>query len=113
MLTSWDILIAGLIITALFFFLWQRRALKRRQRDFNFEPPALDSRVLGKNKWELLTDRQKQVARLAAHGLSNAEIGMQLGISVNTVDAHLKKVYFALGVRSRTGLSYDFKDYVD
>ena len=35
-------------------------------------------------------------------GLSNREIGTVLGISIKTVEAHLRKVFFKMGVNSRT-----------
>ena len=35
-------------------------------------------------------------------GLSNKEIGLMLGISPRTVQKHLQRVYYHLGVKSRT-----------
>jgi DNA-binding CsgD family transcriptional regulator len=52
-----------------------------------------------------LSARQIQVARLAANGRTNAEIGHALSISGETVKRHLSTVYGRLGVRSRTELS--------
>jgi DNA-binding CsgD family transcriptional regulator len=49
--------------------------------------------------------RQTEVARLAAAGRTNAEIGHALSISGETVKRHLSTVYRRLGVRSRTELS--------
>jgi DNA-binding CsgD family transcriptional regulator len=45
------------------------------------------------------------VADLAAQGLTNREIAARLFLSVNTVQAYLKRIYRELGVRSRTELS--------
>jgi DNA-binding NarL/FixJ family response regulator len=49
-----------------------------------------------------LTDRELEVLRLAAQGLTNYEIAQQLYISVRTVEAHLTHAYNKLGVSSRT-----------
>jgi DNA-binding CsgD family transcriptional regulator len=51
-----------------------------------------------------LTPRQLEIARLAAEGLSNAEIGEALGIQRRTVATHLEQVYRRLGLRSRAEL---------
>lgn len=52
-----------------------------------------------------LTDRERQVATLIAEGLTNAEIGRMLGVSVRTVDAHVEHVRTKLGVRARTQIA--------
>ena len=49
-----------------------------------------------------LTDRELEVLRLAAQGLTNYDIAQQLTISVRTVEAHLTHAYNKLGVGSRT-----------
>lgn len=51
---------------------------------------------------EPLTDREVEVLTLLATGMSNAEIGDELFISINTVKSHLKNVYGKLGVDNRT-----------
>ncbi len=50
---------------------------------------------------EALTGREQDVLRLLAAGLSNAEIGRELFLSVNTIKTHLRGVYGKLGVTSR------------
>ena len=52
-----------------------------------------------------LTPREKEVAALAALGLSNEEIAKELGISVKTVKAHLSLVFQKLGVKRRSELA--------
>ncbi len=49
-----------------------------------------------------LTDREMEVLRLAAKGLTNYDIAQRLYISVRTTEAHLTHIYSKLGVSSRT-----------
>lgn len=48
-----------------------------------------------------LTERQLEVVRLVYAGLSNAEIGDELGISPRTAKAHTDVIRLKLGVDSR------------
>ncbi|MFK0264017.1 LuxR C-terminal-related transcriptional regulator [Streptomyces angustmyceticus] len=48
-----------------------------------------------------LTDRERDVAHLAADGLTSQEIAARLVLSVRTVDNHLQRAYAKLGVSSR------------
>jgi len=52
-----------------------------------------------------LTRREREIARLAAEGLSSKDIADRVHLSVRTVDNHLQSVYSKLGVTSRADLS--------
>lgn len=49
-----------------------------------------------------LTERQRDVLRLVANGLSDREISSATGLSIATVKTHLRAAYERLDVRSRT-----------
>ena len=49
-----------------------------------------------------LTERELEVLRLLAQGLSNAEITQVLGVGENTAKTHVRNVLAKLGVHSRT-----------
>lgn len=51
---------------------------------------------------EPLTEREMEVLKIAARGLSNKEIGEALFISVRTVQAHMRGIFNKLGVGSRS-----------
>ena len=51
-----------------------------------------------------LTDREREVAALAAHGLSAKAIGQQLHIGERTVETHLGRVYAKFNVHTCHGL---------
>lgn len=52
-----------------------------------------------------LTETERQVAELAASGLSNREIGERAFLTIKSVEANLTRVYRKLGIRSRGGLA--------
>ncbi len=54
--------------------------------------------------YESLTDREKQVLKLVAEGLSNKEVAEALGISVKTAMTHREHVMEKLDLHNRTEL---------
>ncbi len=50
---------------------------------------------------EPLTDRERDVVRAAARGLTNTEIGTELYLSLSTVKTHLAAVQAKIGARNR------------
>lgn len=49
-----------------------------------------------------LTEREVEILRLIAEGMSNKEIAKRLGIAIGTVKMHLYKIYRKIGVSDRT-----------
>jgi DNA-binding NarL/FixJ family response regulator len=68
--------------------------------------PAIAPRIIARasrpNTDESLTERELEVLRLAARGLTNKQIGHDLDISDRTVQNHLANIYTKLNVASRT-----------
>lgn len=65
-------------------------------------PAALDGEHIGGP--EILTPREAEVLDLLQGGRSNAEIAQALGVGVETVRTHVRRVYRKLGVRTRREL---------
>ena len=52
-----------------------------------------------------LTESQRQVATLAAEGLTNREVAERLFVTIKTVETHLMAVYRKLGISTRGQLA--------
>ncbi|MEU8606593.1 AAA family ATPase [Actinoplanes sp. NPDC048791] len=58
----------------------------------------------------LMTADERQIAHLAAQGLSNREIGQQLYLSPRTVGSRLYRIFPKLGIKSRAQLATRLKE---
>jgi DNA-binding NarL/FixJ family response regulator len=65
-------------------------------------PPEIADRVIPGAAAVELTEREVEVLRRIAEGLSNREIGDQLGINESTVKTHVNHLLGKLGVSDRT-----------
>jgi len=62
-------------------------------------------RETGHGALSALTPQQQRIARCVAEGATNREVALRLSLSPRTVDHHLRNVFAALGIRSRTELA--------
>jgi len=74
-----------------------RQELERQPDDTSRTPPG--------SRAARLTERERAVARLAAHGLSNRGVATALVISERTAANHLQRVLDKLELRSRAQLA--------
>jgi DNA-binding NarL/FixJ family response regulator len=63
-------------------------------------------RLVEKEAPDGLTDRELEIVKLIATGLTSIEIAGQLYISVNTVETHRKNIFSKTGVKNAVGLSH-------
>lgn len=72
-----------------------RRVIERATAGRESTPPDPDARIAD------LTERESEVLRYLARGLSNAEIARKLWLGEATVKTHVSKVLLKLGLRDR------------
>ena len=57
------------------------------------------------NTLAMLTERERQIAKLVSAGLSNKQVGQQLNLSAGTIKVHLHNIYQKLEINNRTTLT--------
>lgn len=81
-------------------------AIRRAARgEFLFDKKQLERarrwREAVSQKWESLSEREREVLQMLTEGAKNKTIAESLGITTNTVEKHLENIYKKLGVTSR------------
>jgi DNA-binding NarL/FixJ family response regulator len=56
------------------------------------------------DRYELLTERERQVYQLLAEGNSNKDIANRLNLSLHTVETHRSRIMEKLGIHSTAEL---------
>jgi DNA-binding NarL/FixJ family response regulator len=82
-------------------------AMRAAAEGLTWLPPALQAELA--KQWrepeaKALSPREREIVRLVALGLHNAEIAKKLFISEVTVKTHLNNIFQKLSVRDRVGL---------
>ena len=78
------------------------RALRAVNRNERFLDPAIAWDPRDANS-ERLSERELEVLKLVADGLSNKEVGAALHLAASTVRDHMQSVMRKMNARSRTG----------
>ena len=73
--------------------------------------PFLDVRQLQKDPIQRLSQRERKILDALSKGLTNRELSLKLGISINTVKFHLSNLFEKLSVRHRAqGIAYFYSN---
>lgn len=84
--------------------LMAKSGVSLQQRDLSpVENAAEDGKI--EKMLTLLTDRERQIARLVSEGMSNKEIARELNVSQGTVKVHLYNIFQKLEITNRTVLA--------
>lgn len=67
-----------------------------------FLPPDIRQMMSEDEPTPDLSPRQRQILESIGRGLSNAQIGLQLGISAESVKTHVALLFRKIGVASRS-----------
>lgn len=81
------------------------RAIRTVAAGERFLEPELARRLAARAATNSLSQREIDVLRLVASGLVNKQIGVELGLSENTVKTHLSRIMAKLDTHDRTSLA--------
>jgi DNA-binding NarL/FixJ family response regulator len=70
------------------------------------EKPELISKPTASS---LLTDREEQVLRLLARGYTYSELAKEMGVTINTIQTHIRGLYAKLEVHSKSEAIFEAK----
>ena len=73
-----------------------------RHAGHSYFPPGISDRLADRLRQAAPTDRELVVLQKIAKGMSNKEIGNELGITEGTVKAHVTNILSKLHVADRT-----------
>lgn len=82
-------------------------ALFKEESKDEIDPPAASApeESLSGEPSNKLTRREREVASLVTHGLTNREVSTALGISERTAGNHVARILKKLGLRSRAQIA--------
>ena len=76
--------------------------LKKLSAVFDAASKDKQPMLAGASSIDLLSQRELEILRLVAQGLSNQAIGKQLFLALNTIKGHNRRIFYKLQVQSRT-----------
>jgi DNA-binding NarL/FixJ family response regulator len=82
--------------------LLEREALLQRLIEQTLEHDRQRAPAARPGDHRALTERELQILQLVVRGHTNPEIGAQLGVGRSTIRNRLSRIYWKLGVKTRT-----------
>jgi len=83
----------------------RQNALRNAAREPTPEAAGRAQSAIADKTMTTLTDRERQITRLVAEGLSNKEIARRLNVGDGTIKVHLHNVFQKLEISNRTVLA--------
>ena len=92
------------ILLKLILFPFEKKQLYKKEADSKTATESSINSTPAPDRFAVLSPREKEVARLAARGYSNAQIAEELFISIETVKRHMSTIFEKLEIKSRAEL---------